>query len=462
MFSVNRSIRAAALSEPRISGSSTTPLVIWVAAALYVLSTQKYLVRDALSTSTGPQGLIEAGLIGTAFLLALGGAIRDGWVRPVTVPLILLALFGLLALASSAYSFWPPLSIVKALLYLAVLALAHLANGLCGPWKMLRCLYWCYISTVLVGLAVGLCAGSHYPLLSTDDYSGRTRLGLFATFPGTEGELAAIMFLVGRGLPKPPHWYWQGLLLGVNIAAAGKTSTVALAGVLALEFLLKRRRRNSWLRLSNVSAAVACLLLICFIAAFSGHSSSPSEGVSGKAAVALESIYGNQVAVEARSLDGRSDVWQAAVSILPKCLWLGFGFDGARDFLLRAIPWSGSSHNGILELMLTAGIPGAICFLTAWMICARASFRSSVPVPSRFASLHVFLGIISMTGIIVVFPSYLFGFLLVSCYEALIYNALPASGEAIPALTAPCSESTTGRLRACPERSLVGGGIKSV
>jgi O-antigen ligase len=341
--------------------------------------------------------------MGGAFLLALAGTLRAGRFKPLRLSLICFAIFGVLSVASSAFSFWPPLSAVKGMLYLAILGFAYFATGLCEPWKFLRSIYFSYIGIVVVGIVVGLFAGNSFPLFDADDYSGRTRLSMFSTSPGTQGEVAAVMFLVGRTLPARPSWFWQMFLLLINIASGGKTSTFALFAILAFSMIFRRRTIRSWLRISTAAGITAVLIVAIALVSSSVGSSLLEKVLAENTQRGLESVYGDQVTTDASDLDGRADLWKATVSVFPQCILLGFGFDGARDVLLRAVYWeAGNSHNGFLEVVLAAGMPGALFLLIGWFLCIRSCFRRA-----NFMSVHSCIALTSVTGLILTFPSYL-------------------------------------------------------
>jgi O-antigen ligase len=384
-------------------------MIAWLAAVLYVCSTQKFWLRDPLLTNSGPQGIVEAVLIGGAFLVVLASAIRAKTVRKPSGPVLYLAFFGLFALASSAFSFWPPLSIVKGILYLLVIGLAWLASSLWGPWQFLRSIYFTYIGLVVIGVIVGITAGNSFPLFAIDAYSGRTRMTIFATFPGTLGEVAAMMVILGRLIPGGVPIYCQTLLVLINILAAGKTSTATLFAVLLISFLISRRSRQSWIKTGRMICITALAVLFAAVISILASDHGLTSLQSG-----FEELYGNRLSEEASTLDGRSELWEAALPAVQRCLWLGFGFDGARSFLLEAIPWSGQSHNGFLELILTSGLFGTGLFMLGWLECILISFQCTTELRNRILSLHLLIGITSFTSIIFTVPSY-FGVLLFVC-----------------------------------------------
>jgi O-antigen ligase len=107
--------------------------------------------------------------------------------------------------------------------------------------------------------------------------------------------------------------------------------------------------------------------------------------VAQKLLVSLQRLYGSQLLQESRSLNGRTELWEIVSIAWERCLLFGFGFDGARDQILRLIPWAGQSHNGFLEFFLSTGMPGLVAFLAGWISAVRTGLsspfgRAAVPV----------------------------------------------------------------------------------
>jgi O-antigen ligase len=127
----------------------------------------------------------------------------------------------------------------------------------------------------------------------------------------------------------------------------------------------------------------------------------------------LQAFYGSGVLEQSPwELSGRAELWKAAAGVLRNSVLLGFGFDGARDQLLRILPWAGEAHNGFLELFLAAGGTGLISFLAGWISAIRSGFKSKI---GRSAlAIHCYLLIVATTG-----PSFTmfqyFGVFLILC-----------------------------------------------
>jgi len=127
-------------------------------------------------------------------------------------------------------------------------------------------------------------------------------------------------------------------------------------------------------------------------------------GFAGKAA---QSIYGTEVSNEVGGLDGRTDLWSKSGEMAGDCIVLGFGFEGAREYLLAAVPWAGQAHNGVIQAFLSAGIVGMLSLLTGWFFSFRDSFYGDRTWKVRLIALTIYLFALAMVGPIFDSPSYL-------------------------------------------------------
>lgn len=379
--------------------------LIWAAGFLYTLSLHKYVVRDAHATGSGIQGILEFGFTISAALctfLALRGVKRR---FPPSGAMLCFVIFGIFALASSWRSFSPPLSLAKGILFFAVLGMGYLAGQAGYLKRLLQSIYWTYAATLVVGILVGLALPSRFPLWETDEYTLRSRFSVFGTFPGTMGETAAYLILLAPLIFNRPHWISRGLLLVVNFLAGGKTSTVLLLVMLLVEYLLKIRQARSW-RVVALAVAVTCG--VGFLAYLSVAKDIAPAAVVGNR---LTGVYGNDVAAEATSLDGRLGLWEGSFSAMVASPALGFGVDGARDVFLKLAFWAGSAHNGFLDLGLDGGVIALFFFVMGLFMVFRACTLAAPNVRSQLLIVFVNMFVIAWTGITFSFPSF-FGFLL--------------------------------------------------
>ncbi len=122
-------------------------------------------------------------------------------------------------------------------------------------------------------------------------------------------------------------------------------------------------------------------------------------------------IYGHDVTAEAMSLDGRLALWQSSLTMLQANPLLGYGFDGAREALLNVASWSGSSHNGFLELGLAGGVASLCIFLIGLTTVIRTCWKEAPGLRLRTMPVLFYMTSIALAGITFNFPSY-FGFLI--------------------------------------------------
>jgi O-antigen ligase len=389
----------------RSSGIHKDRLIV-AAGILYALSLHKYVSRDALSTQAGVQGPMEFSLIFIA-LACIFLATRSGHRTYAASPEILcFAVYGLIALASSWRSFNPPLSIAKGLLFCAVLGIGYLASQAGLAIRFFQSIYWTYTASLALGLAVGIALPNRFPLWITDDYTGRARLSVYSTFPGTMGETAAYLILLSPIIFRRSHTLSRVFLLLMNVAAGGKTSTAILLLLLALEFLLRVRGMGSR-RIIGLAGAI-CLVLpaLIWLPFF-------SQAAPRSLARATGMVYGHDVSAEAMSLDGRLALWKSSTTLILDNPLLGYGFDGAREKLIRVAAWSGSSHNGFLELGLTAGMSGLCIFLIGLGGVLRSCWSLESAFRGRALLVFGYMICIACTGITFNFPSY-FGLLILT------------------------------------------------
>jgi hypothetical protein len=375
-----------------------------VAGFLYAISMHKYAMRDALSANTGVQGIIEILGITGAFVCIFAGTWGARRQHTTSVACLGFATFGLFALCSSWRSYDPALSFVKGLLLLTVLATGYVACQTGLGRRYFRSIYWSYTLLLAIGLIVGVIFPHVYPLFTADDFTGRTRLSVFDTFPGTMGEDAALLLLLAPLIQVRVGWLSQTFLFLMVVFAGGKTSSALLCVLLFVRFLYNLRRWRSWRTVVAILATIAVASI--------GMQLLVGYGVQGRLlAHSAESIYGSDVASDATSLDGRLALWSASLGLLEDAQALGYGFDGTRDVMLKVASWSGSSHNGFLELGLSAGVLGFVFFLVGLSSSVRACFRSGAPPRIHKALVIAFLLINACIGLIISFPCY-FGLLI--------------------------------------------------
>ncbi|MGO9843618.1 MAG: O-antigen ligase family protein [Candidatus Acidiferrales bacterium] len=383
-----------------------------IAGFVYAISMHKFATRDPLSANMGPQAIIEISCIVGAFVLIMCGTSKARRQYTPSIASTCFIIFGVFSLASSWRSFNLSLSFVKGVLFLVVLAAGYLVCQAGLSQQYFRSIYWGYITLLLVGLIIGILLPHQYPLFSVDAFSGRTRLCVFDTFPGVLGEQAGLILLIAPLIKFKIAWPSQAFLFLVNVFAGGKTSTFLLCALILVRFVVGVRQLRSWR-----TVAIVCVagVIVSFSTLLQLGAIQPDHIIADSA----ESIYGTRVASEATSLDGRLALWTASLNTLQSAELLGFGLDGAREIMLKVAAWSGSTHNGYLELAVSGGLLGFAFFLYGLFAVLRDCFLAASPFRLHAFLLLTYMVINAVIGLIFSFPSYFGIFILLwLSYEA--------------------------------------------
>ena len=386
------------------SASRPSTMLLSASALLYAISMMKFYTRDAVSTQTGPQGIIEVLLVISSALALLPSlhALRYRPFVPSSAKAFIL--FGALATVSSAFSFDPLLSLVKAMSFLLVCGIAVTASTAFRPSRVLSSLFYAMVLVLAAGLVYKVAIGEAW--FAVDGYSGRERFSLFASHPAMLADICALMLLTSMMLPKRPPVYLQILLFAINIATTSRTSTALLVSVLlacgGLAVRLTPRRL--------FFAAVLCCLATLWM--WIGPRDSQSSSTVGSAG---QSLYGDNLEGEVASLNGRTEVWNVAGKLVSKCLVLGYGIDGARDLLINETSWSaGNAHNAILELILAGGVPAMLIFFMGWAGAARHAWLSEGILRIRTLGIFAYIFGFGLTGTNLTYEQSLAVFLIIT------------------------------------------------
>src|SRR5205085_3304582 len=136
------SVTAADATHVRSGGPTFTrreQAFVAVGTIAYVLSTVKYQTRDALSTDTGAQALVEVFWMGIACVAAAAPLLRRGALLPrISPPVVGLLIFAALTSVSAAFSYWPPLSLVKSCFLLGAILVAVWSCSVRAPADVLH------------------------------------------------------------------------------------------------------------------------------------------------------------------------------------------------------------------------------------------------------------------------------------------------------------------------------------
>ena len=388
-----------------LAGVGEDPRRGWLAFAvgvIYSVSFYKYVKRDPLHGSLGIEAVLEIGSVALACLMTVWMALGGGKRRFAPLPpMYFLVSFGLFTAVSAFRSFSPSLSLTKSVLYCAVLGMSYLLAQMGLSWNFLKGIYAGFVSILLLGLGVGLAFPSRFPLIHSEEWTERNRLGVFDTHPNSFAELCALMFLLGWILGGRRRWWVQALLLGANLLAGEKTATAGLVLMSGVAFLLERRWTPA--RALGIAAATAVLGVVAVLGLTDVANLIPAR----YAARGAEAIYGTKTGGELETLDGRKAVWAKGLDMAEDGVLVGYGMEGAREALLRAVSWSGQAHNGFLEIVLDGGVLGASLFLFGWLALARAGMRGAREWVVRVGALHGLILILAIIGPVWEFYSYL-------------------------------------------------------
>ena len=229
-----------------VAVAERTPWLVSLAAFLYAVSMHKYAVRNGLSSDTGIQGIVEmVGMLG-AFFCALVATYHRKERYGFSLAYACFATLGVFALCSSWRSFYLPLSLVKGVIFLAVITTGYLLNQSGLGRHFFQSLYRWYFVSLLAGIVVGVLIPGKYPLFVLDEYSGRTDMQVLDTFFLVLGEEAALFLLLAPVIGRRVSILSQVCIFAINILAGGKVSTALLCTLLLLRYVTGVRRWRSY------------------------------------------------------------------------------------------------------------------------------------------------------------------------------------------------------------------------
>lgn len=372
---------------PRLHARGRFRASLFVLIFCYLLSGQALASRDPIGESVDWHIYVQVMLFFASICIAAGYWVRNGR-RPHPSPYVWwLVAFGSLAMVSSFRSFWPPLSVVKGCIFLLVVLFGEMVCNTFPPAVILRNTYYAIILLFATALLTGIAMPSTYPLL-VHNVVGRQRLALFTDDFGDFAYLAGMGFFIGRVSAVRAAWYFQLFLVVLTLASGSRSCTCALIFIVIATRLLK----SGDFRLTAVKGATVVIVAASLLL-FQNSTTSLAGILDNR----LQGFYGSTALAESPwQLSGRLELWEAAAGIFKRSIFLGFGFDGTRNQLLRIFPWAGGAHNAFLELLLTAGGVGLLAFIVAIASVVRTCFgsaetRSTLPI-------FCFLLIVASTG----------------------------------------------------------------
>jgi O-antigen ligase len=377
-----------AKSLANLSGGAASRWLL-VLILCYLFSGQALDVRDPLGHSLGWHIYAQLILFGFSLVAAMILWRKSGRALKQSPPLVGFAIFGAMVVISSVRSFWPPLSLVKGVMFCLVLLLAEM---LCATFDSVRILRSIYHGTIVVfgiALVMGLLLPDQYPLILSPELE-RQRLALFSYQHGDFAYMTGMGVFLGRLPQVRGRWYCQLFLLVLTIASGSRSCAVAVCAVWAAAKLYE-------IESTNLRVAASCAFAAIAVLAVFGVESGAFAGIGGEVYERLAGFYGSGALEQSPAeLSGRLELWTAAAGIFQQCVLVGFGFDGARDQLVRLEAWAGGPHNGVFELLLAGGLPATMAFLAGWLSAIRSSFKWK-DGRSQLA-LHAFLLAVAGTG----------------------------------------------------------------
>jgi hypothetical protein len=366
---------------------AAAPWSVRISLFLFMLSTIRFVNRDALGRDVGWQGFLQFGCVMLSALLCGGIMWRAKQIFKPDAYFLAMLGFSCFTLVSASRSYWTPLSVSKTVTFLGVIFAAAGSCARTGSRNVMKIMYIAVLATLCLGLI--LAAIGVYPLFDLDEYSGRTRFSVFVLHPGVVADLTAFAVLTGRLLPrKPPAWL-QATLVILSILTSAKGATIGL--LVGLVVSAAPWRKVTIGRLAGAAVCVCLALVLGMVVMNTMDDRVLSDGP-------LATLYGGNIKEEILTVNGRVELWKTVVPLLDSTVLLGFGLDGAREILLGAFDWSGNSHNAVLELILAAGMPGALLFVLGWGIAIWRATKLPPGWRSKVLAVHVYLIITSIAS----------------------------------------------------------------
>ncbi|WP_267359195.1 MULTISPECIES: O-antigen ligase family protein [unclassified Methylobacterium] len=288
------------------------------------------------------------------------------------------AVYGILALASAAWSPTPAYTGANAFGLVAALCLAALIAVDLGTVRALRVSVASLCALMLISLAGGV-AVPDIAFTPPSDVETVYRLQGFSGHPNVLGQQAVILCLLAvaawRLRAVGPAAFLAALALGLATVMASRSRFALTAFLVGWAFVVLRRRLPLAAAIAIPALAAATL-------------------VAGIAAVVPlpdpDALFGELSrtgsANEITTLTGRTDLWAAAAGRIAERPLFGWGFNGTEGMLLDALPktFVGSAvnaHNMIVQTLLSLGFVGSIpAFGFLGILVAKAV---SAPEPLR-------------------------------------------------------------------------------
>ena len=344
---------------------------LWASMALLIIAFVPIaLGGEALEVSLNPQRVFEMGVL----LLSLVTIIAYAMLRMIsdiyllTPASVIMGLFIYWALLSSLWSPNPVLTLAKAgelaiVALVAVMVVSVAARRPSSLERLANILAWVFILVVGALLVSNLVLyGTLIPMRSAlvdgvipvgeigaETVRPRFVLGYLNPLATADWLAMAVIILIASRLNlwlklllTPGYWALRWLTDGRGPMAG------ALVAVPAI--LLLRVRRHD-LRVLLAGGAISIFLL-----AYALYSKSD-----------LVKLVDQLWTPDMSTLNGRTGVWEVAISAIPQRLFTGYGYFASRYVLLQVFSWAGHTHNSFIEIALSTGLVG-LFLLTAFVV----------------------------------------------------------------------------------------------
>lgn len=343
--------------------TGTAAILVRISIMCYVIAIPRLETRNPIGESLGAAAWIDLGALGICISCALMAmAVRSQRIRAPGEVACFIA-FGIISLLASPSSFWPELSAAKSLIFLAVVLAAGCWCSACHPLQVLRYVYYAVVLMCLCGIVLGIMFPERWPLFFIGGYFSRMRLSLFGNQWGAMSVVTGVTFLIGRVRALHVWRSCQIFLFAITAASGSRFAFGMLVLAIAVEFALQHRRNEKarYLSIGSLSIVAAICVGALFLPIYGA--------VINPLGHMVDVVYGSHQAEQLQTLDGRTELFPVAVRLIADHPVVGWGVDGAREELIRKVPWSGEAHNGYLNVLLSAGVCGGLLFIAGLGLC---------------------------------------------------------------------------------------------
>jgi len=356
----------------------------WSWLLLLFVSNIKPTTRDAREAMTGSasvDNLIELGVYGLIAAGCIAALARHRHSPTRSAGVMMLTSFGLLAVASAAWSSVPVFSVVRGS---QIIVVALLTIVSVEAWRSkLRDVVADWIR-IWQGYAIVVMALVVFGVLMGPSESRFRWPGTEPIIVGSYLALAAVVvlsMLLERGwrFPRPKLALMSVLVVVFVTFMLVNTTRSTLAGfaVGAIAVYLTRSARRLDLRwlivpFAGLAGAIAAILYSDALASY---------------------VLRGQSVEQFATLSDRTAIWSTAWEQASNHLVFGGGYGAGRVLFLDLFEWAGSAHSLWAELLVDLGLIGAALGLglLLWSISGAVSLQTRAPGPIGSASLGVLL-----------------------------------------------------------------------